>query len=473
MTRLTRYFAALSLIGAVLVGGGAEAGAGTVPTATCTDFAYPDLTTGWGANHCYSAAVATGYGGGDYHNGSAKNVLDRAGTDSVVSVSGHAFVENGPGGPQTGSAVGMAFLYPNSSSTTGDVLEGDPTAWDGVSNSSPVSAGPESVPWCYNNGKCVFMTYEAYPWATNAGSMYKNRLVLLNGCHTMNDSSRQSIGSLVFGYAQAQNVVGFTGSPATCSATSGPDCGVGGNAWEQTFWSDLGAGKTFGTAAVDATNRTGGAYETNTWKLDHNAGSQQSLSTSTGTIGYFGPNQRAATTGTQVSQTIDDAALTSSGPPQISANQAAAIAASQTKASLTGLTFTGAQFLDHGIFSEYRVTWAQFQNGAQLPHQVAVSVNAVTGKVVSDWSEQAPLTVGTTPTVTADQARSAALALVPGSVVVGQQLLVQSTPTAQGLVYQTKVNIPPTDPGKPHFVRDTYVNTDALTGASVPVAASE
>lgn len=50
--------------------------------------------------------------------------------------------------------------------------------------------------------------------------------------------------------------------------------------------------------------------------------------------------------------------------------------------NLADLEFRNAEFVDHGTFSEYRVTWQARQGGAWLPSRVTVGVNAASGRVI-------------------------------------------------------------------------------------------
>jgi hypothetical protein len=122
------------------------------------------------------------------------------------------------------------------------------------------------------------MTYQTYPWASNAYSMVKYRFVDLDGCNTfLDDANYSSVGWWLSNYAQPQNVLGFKNVVYGPALSAGPDTGTYGDGWENTLWADLGSGESFDTAAVNATNAIGGGYGYAGWYLYHNPGSSTSL----------------------------------------------------------------------------------------------------------------------------------------------------------------------------------------------------
>ena len=94
--------------------------------------------------------------------------------------------------------------------------------------------------------------------------MAQMNLVVFAGCYTAQDGPTYTSISSVASADGANNTIGWTGA-TYLPVTTADDTGTYGDAWANTFWSDLGAGATFGTALVDGSNAVANLYGGNAY----------------------------------------------------------------------------------------------------------------------------------------------------------------------------------------------------------------
>ena len=133
-----------------------------------------------------------------------------------------------------------------------------------------------------------------------------------------------------------------------------------------------------------------------------------------------------------------------------------------------GLAHRSTEFIDHGSFAEYRITWQARQGQAWLPTQNVAGVNARTGEIAYFWSDRVAATAGTVPRVTAAAARDTAVRVARlGSKAQASLpvLEVTLTPSGQRLVWAVSVH--PRASSQPHIARAAIAWIDAQTGEAV------
>lgn len=182
----------------------------------------------------------------------------------------------------------------------------------------------------------------------------------------------------------------------------------------------------------------------------------------------------------QVTEAVfDNRAMADDGGKTVSvsltiAQETAAQFGAQHLARFSTLASREGRLLDHGAFKEYSFTWQARDGLAWLPTFVHVSINPGTGAVSSYSFQSVPVKVTTTPTISSDQAKSAALtaAHLNGQASVTSETLsvILEPGGAQKLawVYELSVVHPGTYVGLASG--NHVVEVDALTGAAHEVA---
>lgn len=457
--RRIRVLAVLAAVGAValpLVGApasGVATAAEAVPTASCYDLlAFDGLDTRYTSRHCRAAAAAAGYSAASYTNASALGQLSRQGTDAVYYFSGHALVDVDY--YRRHAAVGLFHEFPKPKQDV-DALMGDPSA-------APYLQGPMRI--CDESGRdCRDVVLTSYPWATE---LEQHNLVVLQSCNTAGSNENFLGMAETTQLGGAGTTIGFRGLvyfPVNC-----PNCDSTGIRWSRVFWDNLRAGYTYTTATIRAANSLSGGYGYGTYKIVANPDSPQRLRpaqyyvwpgggvdpTPQGTSGSADDvAERAlerwlgtATNGQWQPVSDSDGARVESYRPgsglfevdkasgriteAIFENEITDGTATLTEElavrnarefadrrgeNLADLEFRNAEFVDHGTFSEYRVTWQARQGGAWLPSRVTVGVNAASGRVIYYSSDPTQAEAGSEPSITAQEADRSAMRLLDGA----------------------------------------------------------
>lgn len=112
-----------------------------------------------------------------------------------------------------------------------------------------------------------------------------------------------------------------------------------------------------------------------------------------------------------VDEVIFSGRLSAAGPVTITGAQAAAVARDFTQAhgiSTQGMQQRSGALVDHGVFSEYRITYQRRAGVAWLPQSVTVGVDAHSGQVDYFARRTVPLRISTIPAVSQAQAAATA-----------------------------------------------------------------
>jgi hypothetical protein len=232
---------------------------------SCYDALYYDgLDSRYSANHCASALSAAGYTPRPYDNTSAQTAAINSETDAVFFMAGHSMdlYDNGCVPSCSGAHTAAALLY--ESPNSGGPLDG--LAGDAFTSAYWLdSTGPTTI--CGEGGGCHSQTgFVAYPWGDGNPQTFKLNLAVLEACATAQETATytSSMADYVHDY-WAGNVIGFVDDISF--PTNVDESNQYGDAWANTFWSDLGSGATYAAAVVDAANAVGNQYGFNSWVL--------------------------------------------------------------------------------------------------------------------------------------------------------------------------------------------------------------
>ncbi|HEV7680148.1 MAG TPA: hypothetical protein VGQ42_16425 [Candidatus Dormibacteraeota bacterium] len=263
---------ALTAVVALVVCAGAVGGqAGAVRAAaviqgSCYDAYYFDgLSSRYASGGCASALNSAGYAGAAFSNATAASALQRAPLDAVFFHAGHSIDFYQPGSTAH-SGVGLVYEGPNSSSDI-DILAGDPIY-------AAQLTGAEATICAAGGGCRTQLVLTSYPWGDLPSHAVSN-LVVLEGCATAQDTTTDvSIARIVYNTG-AGTVVGF--SQDVSFPTNADNTNLYGDGWANRFWSDAGAGYSYTSAVIDASNSVGNAYGLGSWVVLQNPGAPQSL----------------------------------------------------------------------------------------------------------------------------------------------------------------------------------------------------
>ncbi|MFL6240639.1 MAG: hypothetical protein ACJ735_14230 [Actinomycetes bacterium] len=187
------------------------------------------------------------------------------------------------------------------------------------------------------------------------------------------------------------------------------------------------------------------------------------------TVPTVGLVQVDARTG-EVDEVIFEGQLTGAAGPIVAATGVRAVAASFASRhyqAFSSLVSRGQKFIDHGDWAEYRVEWQGRSGAAWVPSDVAVGINARTGRVAYFYSDRTPVRIATTPGVGAKFARRAAAraaGATKGSHVSAAELSVEVANGRQILVWVVSVQAPRVL--TPHVPNDKVVWVDANSGVA-------
>lgn len=249
-------------------------GNGYVPLATCWDALYWDLVNSRSsAADCVNASAAAGYDIVGASNASAKFAIGYGGATAVFFVAGHSLDFS-----EGTAKVGQAMLF-ESPDNNGDI--------DAISGSSLYTTANQAItmgqyicntaspPQCHQT-----MIFADYPFA-DTPFIFQMNLAVFAGCYTSQEGATLHSINYVASASGADNSVGFTGEVFHPNgATDQPS--AYGNAWAQTFWSDLKSNLTYGQALVDGSNAVanlyaGNAYGWNTYVWYQSPGAASTL----------------------------------------------------------------------------------------------------------------------------------------------------------------------------------------------------
>jgi hypothetical protein len=178
----------------------------------------------------------------------------------------------------------------------------------------------------------------------------------------------------------------------------------------------------------------------------------------------------------ELDEVVYDAALARPTGETMSADAAYPIArafAARHFGDFDRLVSRSSETVDHGVFSEVRITWQARAGSTWLPIKVVVGVNSRSGRLAYYWSERIPTWVGTVPKVTAAQAIADALSAAGvGSNATADTPSLEVMPTASGehLVWITEVT--KAEPTGFHVPQTAVVWVDAVSGQAQVVARS-
>lgn len=463
VTTRARRLAAIALLALVplVMAASPQAVGDVLPTASCYDGrSFDGLETRYTADYCRDAVNAAGYAGTAFHNASAQSQLTREPTDAVYFFAGHSLVAADPYTGVPFAAVGLLHESPGPNQNF-DALVGDPSA-------APLLQGPIGI--CNETGSdCRSVMMTAYPWASQ---LTQHNLVVLESCNTAGSNSSYLGMAETAQLAGAGTVIGFKDVvyfPVNC-----PNCDSTGIRWARVFWDNLRAGYTYTTATINATNSLAGGYGYGSYRILTNPGAPQTLrpaqyyvwpaggigaaqtaegtssenlstsntatwesiltnwlGTTPSTGGSWTTSGENSTVETyrpglglfkidpkteQINEAVFEEEITS-GPVQVDADKALDIAhgfAVSHHHDIGDMPLRSIDFLDHGAFSEYRVTWQARHGAAWLPTRTTVGINATTGRVVYFDHDPTRLMVNPDAGVTEDQAVRSASALLEG-----------------------------------------------------------
>lgn len=439
-----------------------HATADVLPTASCYDGrSFDGLESRYTASYCRNAVNAAGYAGAAYHNASAQSQMARQPTDGVYFFAGHSIVAADPSTRREPyAAIGLLHESPGPNKNF-DALVGDPSA-------APFLQGPMGI--CDETGSnCRSATMTSYPWASQ---LTKHNLVVLQSCNTAGSNGSFLGMAETAQLSGAGTTIGFKDLvyfPVNC-----PNCDSTGIRWARVFWDNLGAGYTYTTATIRATNSLSGGYGYGSYRILTNPGAPQRLRPSQyyvwpaggigaaqvtgGTYAETGTgNENAAweshlidwlgtepsldgiwertADGTRIetyrpglglfeiepeSGQITEAIFesdTTDGPTLVDADKAVDIAsdfAIDHRHDIGRLDLRSVDFADHGSFSEYRVTWQERSGPAWLPTRTTIGINATTGRVLYFAHDPTQAAIDTRSAVTEGAAAESALNLLDG-----------------------------------------------------------
>lgn len=252
---------------------GSASSAGAPVYASCYDALYFDgLDSRYSANHCASALSAAGYTPSSNHNVSAAAALLNASDDGVFFMAGHSidFYANNCTPSCSGPHTAAGLLY-ESPDRNGNL---DALAADAFYAANLETTG--STTSCSEGGGCKTQNgFLAYPWGGENPQTYKVNLAVLEACATaQNAGSYTSMANTLHAFGVG-TVIGFVDDISF--PVNVDESNAYGDAWANTFWSDLGAGTTYTTAAVDAANAVGNQYGFGSWVQLHYSGAPTSL----------------------------------------------------------------------------------------------------------------------------------------------------------------------------------------------------